>query len=202
MKKWVLLLLLVAGHAAAATYKYKAGDTIQQLALDHYGNKDYSLVIEKLNKIKDPKKVAVGTALRLPDLKEMLLDEGLSKSLERDLDDVMTARYGFIKVREELLKALHPGNSTGKIRIPVAVRDELRKSADLMDNAAKGLAQGGNFGESATRMRQRLEQCAKNLRKLAKGSQEKGLEESIHLLIAQAFVRGLMWAHNEDGDVK
>jgi LysM repeat protein len=205
VKRWfkaLLLALLVSPSAFGATYKYKAGDSVQQLAIDHYGHKDYSLVIVKLNKIKDPKQIAPGTPIRLPDLKDMLLNEGFPKNLEPQLEAVMKARYGFIKVREELIKALRPGNSKGKIQIPVAVRDELRSSADLMEKAGKELAKAGNFSDSATRMRQRLVTCAGNLRKLARGSQEKGLEESVHLLIAQAFVRGLMWAYNEDGDVK
>lgn len=197
-----LWFAFAAKPAVAATIKFKAGDTVQQLAADHYGHKDYSLVVVKLNKIKDPKKIEVGTPLRMPDLKDMLLNEGFPKTLEPQLEDVMKARYGFIKVREELIKALRPGNSTGKIQIPVAVRDELRNSADLLERAGKELAKGGNFSDSATRMRQRLQECAGNLRKLAKGSKEKNLEERVHLLIAQAFVRGLMWAYNEDGDVK
>lgn len=197
-----LLLVLVSPRATAATHVFKAGDTVQQLATDFYGHKDYSLVIVKLNKIKDPKKIAPGTAIRMPDLKEMLLNEGFPKGLEPQLEQVMQARYGFIKVREELIKALKPGNSTGKIKISLRVRTELRASADVMEKAAKELAKGGNFSDSATRMRQRLVKVAENYRKLANGSKEKGLEESIHLLIAQAFVRGLMWAYNEDGDVK
>ncbi len=199
---FVLAATLFAASASAATYKFKAGDTIQQLAADHYGHKHYSLVVVKLNKIKDPKKIAPGTPIRMPDLDEMLLNEGFPKALAPQLEDVMKGRYGYIKVREELVKALHPGNSTGKIQIPVAVRDELRNSADLFDKAAKELAKAGNFSESATRMRQRLQECAGIFRKLAKGSKEKGLEERVHLLISQAFVRGLMWAYNEDGDVK
>ncbi len=199
---FLALVFLLARPAAAATYKYKAGDTVQQLSIDQYGHKDYSLVIIKLNKIKDPKKITPGTPIRMPDLKDMLLDEGFPKTLEPQLEAVMKGRYGYIKVREELVKALHPGNSTGKIQIPVAVKDELKASADILENAGKALAKAGNFSDSATRMKQRLVQCAVNLRKLARGSQEKGLEESIHLLISQAFVRGLMWAYNEDGDVK
>ncbi len=198
----LLSAVLAASPALAGPRKFKAGESLEQLAEDHYGDKHYSLVLVKLNKIKDDKKVAPGTEIRMPDLKEMLLNEGFPKALEPELEQVMKARYSYIKVHSELEKALHPENGTGKIQIPMLVQTELKGAADALDKAGKSLNKGGNFSESSTRMRQRLQKCAENFRKLAKGSQEKGLEASVHLLFAQAFVRGLMWALNEDGDVK
>jgi hypothetical protein len=203
LRLFPLLLALAgaSGPASAVTgHAFKAGETLGQIAETYYGNKHYDLVIIKLNRIKDPAKIPPGTLLRVPDLKEMLLTEGFPKSLDAELDDISKARWGFMRVHEQLMRALTPGNGE-KGHVPAEVRRELRADADGLDKAGRVLAKQGNFSESATRMRQRLSKCADTLRKLAVGT-DPDLEDSVHLLLAQTFVRGLMWARNEDGDVK
>ncbi len=167
-----------------------------------YGNRHYELVLAKLNKLKDGAPVPAGTQVRTPDLKEMLLTEGLPKSLAPQLARVAKARYGFVKIHEDLERALHPGNSDAKVHMPYALAKGLKRDAAALEAAAKELAKRGNFSNSATRMRQRLDAAALLMRQMAAGSGAADAEDQVHLLFAQAFVRGLMWARNEDGDIK
>lgn len=195
--------------AFAGNHQVKAGETLGTIATQYYGHRHYRWVIIKLNRLKDPNKdshndtagVPAGTSLRVPDLKAMLLTEGLPPSTEAELDKIIDARYGFLRLHEALARALHPNNSKAPVQVPADLGQDLQKIADAWQQAGRSLAKQGNFGDSPTRMRQRLERAAELARRLCQGATEAGLEDQIHLLLAQAWVRGLMWARNEDGDL-
>jgi LysM repeat protein len=196
---------VVAPSARAQTHVVRSGETLGAIAEQRYGNRHYSWFIAKLNRLEDTKSIQAGQTLRVPELDKALYAEGLTREVQGELDQVMKSRYAYMKHRDDLLKAIDPGNSKGKIKVQVVVKEELGAAADALDAAAKELGRKGNRGDSPSRMQHRLEECAKNIRTLLSGkagAKTGKLDDSIHLLIAQAFVRGIKWARGEDGDVK
>lgn len=53
-------------HPKKPTWKVKRGDTLRSISAHIYGNQKYWRDIQKLNKIKDPKKLKLGSTLRMP----------------------------------------------------------------------------------------------------------------------------------------
>lgn len=194
------VFLAFAPVAAARTHKLKAGETVESIADNVYGSPQYALAVLKHNKIADAKAVKAGQTLKIPDLKEMVYEAGVTKLYDSELEDVMKARYAYMKVRHDLVKAMQLAGSARKMKVPEKIRAELKDAAKKLSEAGDSLAKKGKFADSPSRLKQRLQECARNLEKLAGGSTDKKLEESIHRLLAQAFVRAIMWGRNEDGE--
>ena len=196
---FVVVAVMGAGGGAtrawSTTYQYKSGQSLAEVATNFYGSPYYELVIARLNHLADSRAVPAGAQLRVPELKVMLFEENLPKNLEPEIEDIVKARYAYMRVRNDLLKAME-SVQIGP-RLPIAVKTALSDAADALEQAGKSLDKLGAHAETPVRMRQRLTLCAKNLRRLAAGERDKKLEDSIHLLLAQTFVRGIMWARKE-----
>jgi LysM repeat protein len=191
--------LLLAGGSARADYQMKPGESLGKVARAIYGASAYELALAKLNRFPSPKEVQPGTVVRIPDLKSMVLTEGLSKEVEPEIDEVLAARYQYMKVENELRKSLARAPAGGKATIPAEVRKALIDIAKDLETAGRAMAKKGVYAESPVRVKQRLEEAAKRLRELANGKNDVKLADSIHRLLAQTWVRLLMWARLEDG---
>lgn len=179
---------------------YKQGETLAAIAGDFYGNPHYELVIAKHNNIKDKKAIPNGTALKVGDLADVLVAEGIKGEMMDDINAIVKARYTYMKMAGELLKSLAAAGKVKIAKIPVLVRDNLNVAAEAIEAAGKSLAKKGKYGDSPTRLKNRLLEAAANMRKLAKGTNDAKLDDGVHLLFAQAWVRAIMWTRNEDGD--
>jgi hypothetical protein len=191
--------LMLAVGPARADYQMKPGDSLGKVARAIYGASAYELALAKLNRFPSPKEVQPGAVVRTPDLKSMVLTEGLSKEVEPEIDDVLAARYEYMKIENELRKCLARAPAGGKATIPAEVRKALTGIAQDLESAGRAIAKKGVYAESPVRVKQRLEEAARKLRELANGKNDAKLADSIHRLLAQTWVRLLMWARLEDG---
>ncbi|HTJ42541.1 MAG TPA: LysM peptidoglycan-binding domain-containing protein [Kofleriaceae bacterium] len=80
--RWLLILALVAGDARAQgsddtiTYKVKAGDTLELLAAEYYGDRNDALFIMVANKMTHPRPLKKGEKLRVPVSREVTTSIG------------------------------------------------------------------------------------------------------------------------------
>lgn len=195
MAGWVF----VQTPALAAVYQVKPGDTLAGIATGFYGSRAYDVVLAKYNRIAFDKPVATGTMLRAPDLKTMVMTEGLSQQVEVEVDTVLSARYEFMKVENELRAAIARTPRGRKAVIPADIRKVLQNMAKDLEQAGEAMARKAVYAESPVRVQQRLEQAARDLRAIINGKNDEKLPDTVHRLIAQAWVRLLMWARLEDG---
>lgn len=212
MRRFLTILLLGLASALPArvfakdglveekTRVLKGSETLADVARDFYGSPHYALLIVKHNKLADAKAVAAGGAVKLADLGDVLVANGVKKDLMDDYNAIVSARYEYMKVRGELQKVLAATPKGQKAKVPSNVAKELVAVAGVFESSAKSLAKKGKYGDSPTRLKNRLVEAATNMRKLAKGTNKPELDDKIHLLVAQAWVRAIMWAKNEDGD--
>lgn len=204
MKRLRSILCLLGALACsviseAAEYQVKPGDTLAKIAIGFYGSRTYGVTLAKYNRIAFDKPMDAGAIVRAPDLKTMVMKEGLSEQVEAEVDLILTARYEFMKIENELRGALARAPANGRAVIPVGLRKVLRNAAKDLEEAGRTMARKAVYAESAVRVRQRLEGAARDLRALAEGKNNEGLADAIHRQIAQAWVRLLMWARLEDG---
>jgi hypothetical protein len=179
--------------APAPTHVMQSGETLGSVASAVYGSPHYRLAIEKLNKLAPGSEPPAGAAVLVPDLKRMLFAEGFPKELADEVSRLATARYQYMRVRNELVRSLEFPDA----KLPTHAVKELRAAADEIEAVGAALAKKGKYAESPLRMKQRLQECAKALRRLAGGTRDKKVEDSVHLLLAQTWVRGIMWARGE-----
>lgn len=171
------------------------GETIGMVAENLWGDASYELVLRKQLNLPDTGPIPAGTKLKLwSDIKELLYDEGLPKTFGADLNKMLDGRYAYVKVRNDLLRAMEVPGVGQKVVVPVSIREELEKGAALLDQAGKSLAKRGKYEDTPVRVRQRLEKAAETMRLLAKGTPSAKIEEQVHTSIAQAWVRLIMWA--------
>lgn len=196
---WFWSLVLLTQMAGAASYKMLTGDSVATVAQAFYGAKAYSLTVAKFNRLSAGENPAEGSLLRVPDLKTMVFREGLSRELEDEVDQLLAARYEYMKIENELRKSLVRATPDGQATIPAAIQKKLEEIARDFERAGAIMAKKGAYAESAVRVRQRLDEAARNLRTLATGSGDEKLADSIHRLLAQTWVRLLSWARREDG---
>lgn len=179
---------------------YKQGEALADIARDFYGSPHYELVILKHNNLKDKRAIPNGTALKVPDLADLLVAEGIRPEMMDDVNAIVKARYTFVKLENEVLKVHAAAGKAKTVTLPVRLRDDLTSAAGTIETAAKSLAKKGKYGDSPTRFKNRLLEAAASLRRLAKGANDAKIDDGVHLLFAQAWVRAIMWVRNEDGD--
>src|SRR5690606_13503658 len=92
------------------------------------------------------------------------------------------------------------GNSKAKVVVPQVIKNDLLAAAKSLESAARDLAQKGNFFEDPVRMRRELLAAAGDMRKLAQGRYKKSYDDNIHKYFANAFLFGIAWARDEDGN--
>jgi hypothetical protein len=196
----MLGLLFLPATAGGQTYVVKSGDTLQKIAAEFYGSETYDSMIVKHNNLPSTKAPIDGKSLMVPELNELLFREGLNRNVQSDIDLILKARYTYMVHRNELLKAITPGNSKGKIVVPLAIRNDLMEAAKNIETAAKNIAQKGNWFDAPVRMRRDLMTVAANIRKMARGKYKKDYDESVHKKLSSAFYFGIVWARDEDGN--
>lgn len=184
----------------AQTYVVRSGDTLQKIAAEFYGSEHFDKVIVKINKLSSTKEAVDGKSIQVPDLKELLFKEGLNRNAQTEIDLLLKARYTYMTHRNDLLKAVNPGNSKGKINVPVIIRNDLLEAAKEIETAAAGLAKKGNFFENPIRMRRELLAISANIKKMARGKYKKDYDESVHKKLALTFFHGIAWARDEEGN--
>lgn len=198
----IVALLSWSPLGAAQTYVGKSGDTVQKIAAEFYGSEAYDRMIVKHNGLPSAKSPVDGKSLQVPDLNELLFREGLDRSVQSDIDLILKARYTYMVHRNELLKAITPGNSKGRIVVPLNIRNDLMEAAKNIEIAAKNIAQKGNWFDAPVRMRRELLTVAANLKKMANGKYKKEYDQSVHKKISSAFYFGIVWARDEEGNYR
>ena len=181
-------------------YTLKRGERLADVARQFYGSPVYDLVIAKHNHIKDKESVAVGTKVRVPDLGDVLVAEGIKTEFMDDVNALVKARYRYMKVHDEIGQVIAAGAARKAVKVPAPVKIELETAASAIETAAKSLAKRGNYTESPSRLKNRLLEAAADLRTIAKGSGDAKLDAKVHVLFAQAWVRAIGWVRGEDGE--
>lgn len=203
----LLIALCMAAPAIAADKElvepvrtYKQGESVADIARSFYGNAHYELVIIKHNRIKDKNAIADGTPLKVGELANVLVAEGIKPEMIDEVNAVVRARYAYMTASGELMNALSASRKAKRATIPVRLREQVNNAAQAIETAAKALAKKGQYGDSATRFKNRLLEAAGLMRQLAKGRNDPKLDDRVHRLFAQAWVRAIMWTRNDDGD--
>ena len=190
-------MTVVTFSATAFGYVVQPGDTLSSLGESQYGHVHYAVFLQKLNRL-DGNDLKAGASIKIPDLKEVLVKEGVPAAAESSIEQILAVRYEVMRLKGDITRALTPGNSKAPVKVGAILRAALLKEAAKLERAGKELARLGGFQDSPTRMRQRLDLCAKVLKDLAAGKQVVDPYGEMHLLFAQTFVRGLMWGRKED----
>lgn len=196
---WLWKTFFWVHSAWAVSYQVQAGDSLTTVAQSFYGSASYALTIAKYNRLAPGSAPAEGSLVRVPDLKTMIFREGLSREVEDEVDQLLAARYEYMKIENELRKSLARATPDGQVTIPATVQKKLHEVAREFERAGQSLAKKGAYAESSVRVRQRLDEAARHLRTLATGAGDEKLANSIHRLLAQVWVRLLSWARLEDG---
>lgn len=202
---WTTLGVQAAAKAAPKTtttgtpYVVRADDSLASIASMVYGSPHYQLLLSAYNRLPEKAGLKPGQKLAVPELKTMLVKSGLSKQVEIDIDRLLAARYLYMQRENEMLRSLERTPKGQTATLPHALASDLKAVADDFAAAGAAIAKKSAYAESPVRVKQRLDSCAQNLRQLASGHNDAKLAASIHLLLAQTWVRLLMWARGEDG---
>src|SRR5688500_12176635 len=80
-----------AAGAKLSSYSHKLneGDTLERVATLRYGHRYYGRLIELSNRIEDVNNVKVGRQLRLPNLIDLLTEEGFTKAAPAEAELIL-----------------------------------------------------------------------------------------------------------------
>jgi len=191
-------------HVAAAASDHarrevvvKKGDTLWMLGVRLYGNRHFARVIALHNNITDPTKLRVGLVLRVPDLKMLLVEEGLCETAESEVDAILRARALFRRHGRRLVD-IRRGTRHQRVVVPEAVADDLREAAKCIDSAITWLRAKKSVEAIPQLMIGQLENFSRNLKELAGGSRNENNYDldMVHQRLVHAIYNGIKWARS------
>ncbi|MHC4249258.1 MAG: alpha/beta hydrolase fold domain-containing protein [Planctomycetota bacterium] len=195
--EWMKARKLFEGMSARRHATVKSGDTLWKLAQRLYGNRHFARVIALHNNIADAAKLSVGLDLRVPDLKMLLVDEGLCEVAESEVDAILGA-HALFREHERRLLDTRKGKGHAKVAVPEAVADDLREAAKRIDTAIAGLRAKRDVKTIPRLMIGQLEGVSRNLKELAGGSNDGyGYDiDMVHQRLVHAICNGIKWSRS------
>jgi hypothetical protein len=156
----------------ALAYTLNANDNLERIAVLRYEHRYYDLVIKLANRIEDADLVPAGTRLKLPNLLDLLTEEGFTKAAVAETELILCSRAKFLRVRRQL--ASHRQNAGGnRVSVPEEIRLILLEAAADLETAIKGLRIGRpGVGQIPKSLIGQLEANAGSLRELAAGAND------------------------------
>lgn len=214
MRKWLVLFVVVcaqlplgagadddrdSGASSSVVHAVEAGDTLWTISERRYGSRHYSKIIQLYNHIAEPSELHVGDEIKLPDLKAILADEGLTRLMGDEVDSVLAAKARYMDVERKLQDARRGARRGETVEIPEDVREALLGAADELDKAAAGFGvEKPGVVKAPKSLIGQLTQTSGNLRRMATGwSDGYGYDiDMVHQRLALAMRNGIIWARS------
>ena len=117
-------------------YKLREGETLASVARARYGHQKYSSIIKLYNHIEDETKVEANETLRLPDVSDILAQEGLTKVVPQEVNLILCSRAKYDRILDQLRTL---GSPHGTDSIPENIKQELFEAADDLRQATESL---------------------------------------------------------------
>src|ERR1044071_2406702 len=176
-------------------YKLREGETLASVARLRYGHQKYSSVIKLYNHIEDETKVAANQTLRLPDVSEILAQEGLTKVVPQEVNLILCSRAKYDRVLDQLRTL---GSPRGTDSIPDNIKQELYEAADDLRQATESLKLL-KPGVSAAPLRTigQLEECMGQMWELTERLDSYGYDiDMVQQRFALALTYSIIWARD------
>ena len=176
-------------------YKLREGETLASVARLRYGHQKYSSVIKLYNHIEDETKVAANQTLRLPDVSDILAQEGLAKVVPQEVNLILCSRAKYDRVLDQLRTL---GSPRGTDSIPDNIKRELFEAADDLRQATENLKLL-KPGVSAAPLRTigQLEECMGQIWELTERLDSYGYDiDMVQQRFALALTYSIIWARD------
>jgi len=176
-------------------YKLREGETLASVARLRYGHQKYSSVIKLYNHIEDETKVAANQTLRLPDVSDILAQEGLAKVVPQEVNLILCSRAKYDRVLDQLRTL---GSPRGTDSIPDNIKRELFEAADDLRQATENLKLL-KPGVSAAPLRTigQLEECMGQMWELTEHLDSYGYDiDMVQQRFALALTYSIIWARD------
>jgi len=176
-------------------YKLREGETLASVARLRYGHQKYYSVIKLYNHIEDETQVAANQTLRLPDVSDILAEEGLTKVVQQEVNLILCSRAKYDRVLDQL-RTLH--GLTGTDSIPENIKQELFEAADDLKQATESL-KVLKPGVSAVPLRTigQLEECMGQMWELTEHLDSYGYDiDMVQQRFALALTYAIIWARD------
>lgn len=176
-------------------YKPREGETLASIARQRYGHQKYSSVIKLYNHIEDETKIAANETLRLPDVSDILAQEGLTNVIPQEVNLILCSRAKYDRVLDQL-RALRSPTATDSI--PENIKQELFEAAYDLQQATESLkAIKPGINAVPTRMIGQLEECAGQMIGLTEGLDSYGYDiDMVQQRFALALTYSIIWARD------
>ena len=181
----------------AASYTLPEGETLAYVARLRYGHQNYYRIIKLYNHIENEELVKAGTTLRLPDISNILAEEGFTKVAGAEAEMILCSRAKYDRVVGQLWELRIHAEANG-YTLPADVRQELLEAADDLDQATQRLRESRpGVIRAPERMIRQLEQNMGVMRALAEGDHADPNGYDIDILqqgYAFALAYAIIWA--------
>lgn len=183
-------------NVAEITYTLKVGDTLANVARLRYGHRNYSDVIKLYNHIEDERNIVSGKNLKLPNLIDILTEEGFTQVASAEAELILCARAKYEKVKDQL-RGLRNGIGSERVIVPEDLKLALLEAADDLDEAVIKLkANKPGVTQIPKSLIGQLKQNAEGVRALADGySDENNYDiDIVQQRYALALSYAIIWA--------
>ena len=177
-------------------YKLREGETLASVARLRYGHQKYYSVIKLYNHIEDETKVAANETLRLPDVSDILAQEGLTKVVPQEVNLILCSRAKYDRILNQLRTL---GSPRGTDSIPEDLKQELFEAADDLRQATESL-KVLKPGVSAVPVRTigQLEECMGQMWGLTEHLDSYGYDiDMVQQRFALALTYAIIWARDD-----
>lgn len=180
------------------SYTLSEGNTLEKIANLRYDHRYYYRIIKLSNHIEDETNIKVGTQLRLPNLIDLLSEEGFTKAAPSESEFILCSRAKYGKVKDQLWE-LRRDVKSDKVMVPEDIRLSLLEASSDLEEAIDGLkAIKPGITQAPKSMIGQLEQNAGSLRELAEGAND-GYSYDLDVVeqrYALALSYGIIWARD------
>ena len=185
-----------AARLPAGSYKLRQGDSLASIATQRYGHQNYSGVIKLYNHIQDAGAVPAGANLRLPDISNILTEEGFTKVAAPEMEMILCSRAKYDKVKNQLW-ALRRDRARERVLVPQEIRQQILEASDDLQQATESLKRARpGVSQSPAKMIRQLEDAMSIMRGLAEGAND-GYGYDIDMVQQRyglAITYGIIWA--------
>ncbi len=174
------------------SYTLNAGDTLDNLATLRYGHENYYRVIKLYNHIEDERNIESGKKLKLPNLIDILTEEGFTKVANTEAELILCARAKYEKVKGQL-RGLRRGIPRERVIVPEDLKLALFEAADDLDEAVIKLqANKPGVAQIPKSLIGQLKHNAAGMRSLADGDSDENNYDLV--IVQQSFALALSYA--------
>ena len=176
-------------------YKLREGETLASLARLRYGHQKYYSVIKLYNHIEDETQVAANQTLRLPDVSDILAQEGLAKVVPQEVNLILCSRAKYDRVLDQLRTL---GSPRGTDSIPDNIKRELFEAADDLRQATENLKLlKPRVSAAPLRTIGQLEECMGQMWELTERLDSYGYDiDMVQQRFALALTYSIIWARD------